>query len=263
MSARRALLAAARIGFRHHLAYRTEVVMQLVSASLVAALNGSLWTAAMAAAPTIAGLPTETWRTNILIAWVGIGAIATRVHEDIGGRFRDGQIAADLLRPLSLQAGSWARDLGRATAAFGVNALPLLGLCGLMVPLRWPERPGTWLLWSLSIGLAHLANFGLSFLLGLAALRLKNVIGLSYLKATLVTILSGALIPLELLPDGLRQAAFALPFHALARTPAQIFLERGAALPLLVEQAAWGLGLWGLGALAWRRVSDTLTLEGG
>lgn len=263
MGSRRALLAAARIGARHHLAYRTEVVMALISASLVAALNGSLWTAAMSATPTIGGLPTEQWRTRVLIAWVGIGAISTRVHEDIGGRFRDGQIAADLLRPLSLQAGSWARDLGRATAAFGVSALPLLALTGLFVPLRWPTHGYTWALWALSIALAHATNFGLSFLLGLVALRLKNVVGLSYLKATAVTLLSGALIPLELLPVGVRELAFVLPFQAMGRTPAMVFLEAGARGPLLGVQLLWALGLWIAGALAWRRVSNALTLEGG
>lgn len=259
----RALLAALRIGARHHLACRTEVVLQLVSASLVAALNGSLWTAAMASTTTLGGVPTEAWRTRVLIAWVGIGAVATRVHEDIGGRFRDGQIAADLLRPLSLQAGSWARDLGRACAAFAVNALPLLALCGAAVPLRWPTTGATWGLWALSLGLAHWTNFGLSFLLGLAALRLRNVVGLSYLKATLVTVLSGALIPLELLPEPLAMLGLWLPFQAMGRAPASVFLESGPPWPILASQAAWGLALWGLGAYGWRRAANTLTLEGG
>lgn len=259
----RALLAAGRIGFRHHLAYKSEVLLQLLSASLVAALNGALWTAAATARPVIAGEAGESWRGLVLVSWVGVAAVATRVHEDIGGRFRDGQIAADLLRPVSLQAGTWARDAGRALACLLVGSAPLLVLVSLAIPLDLPRDPLTWALWACSLALAHWTNFGISFLLGLAAARLRNVVGLSYLKATLVSLLSGALLPLELLPPLARDIAFALPFHTMARSPAALLLGREPALPLLAEQLAWGLVLWGLGALGWRRVARGLTLEGG
>lgn len=259
----RALLAAARIGFQHHLAWRTEVVLHLVSAALVAALNGALWTAATAARPVFAGAPGELWRGTVLVAWAGVAAVATRVHEEIGGRFRDGQIASDLLRPLSLQSGTWARDAGRALAALLVGTLPLLLLCAVVFPLGLSTRPGTWALWVVSLGLAHAANFGLSFLIGLAAMRLQSVIGLSYVKATMVSLFSGALIPLDLFPAPVRVLAFALPFHTFARSPAAVLMEREPALPLLLEQAGWVLALWVGGALAWRRVARALTVEGG
>lgn len=259
----RALLAAWKVGFRHHLAYRTEIVLQLVSACLVAALNGTLWTAATAASPIFGGAPGERWRGLVLVSWAAVPAVATRVHEDIGGRIRDGQIAADLLRPLSLQAGTWARDAGRATACLLVGSLPLLAIIALVAPPGLPPRPLLWAAWALSLGLAHGVNFGISFLLGLAVARVRNVVGLSYLKATLVTLLSGALVPLELFPPVVRQIAFLLPFHTMGRSPAALLLQREPALPLLLEQAAWCLCLWTLGILAWRRVSRGLVLEGG
>lgn len=259
----RPLLAAWRIGFRHHLAYRTEIVLQLFSATMVAALNGMLWTAALVASPVFAGAPGEVWRGLVLVSWAGVPAVATRVHEDIGGRIRDGQIAADLLRPLSLQAGTWARDAGRASACLLVGSVPLLLITALATPLGLSPHPQRWALWAVSLGLAHLTNFGISFLLGLGVVRLRNVVGLSYLKATMVTLFSGALVPLELFPPAVQQVAFALPFHTMGRSPAAVLLGRGDAGALLLEQAAWALGLWALGALAWRRVSRGLVLEGG
>lgn len=257
------VLAAWRIGFRHHLAYRTEIALALLSGALVAGLNGTLWTAATAARPVFGGEPGEVWRGLVLVAWASVPAVATRVHEDIGGRIRDGQIAADLLRPLSLQVGTWARDAGRASACLLVGTLPLLGICAAAFPLGLAPSGPRWALWACSLGLAHLTNFGISFLLGLAVVRLRNVVGLSYLKATMVTLFSGALVPLELFPPVVRQIAFLLPFHAMGRSPAALLLGREPAASLLLEQAAWALSLWALGALAWRRVARVLVLEGG
>lgn len=259
----RPLLAALRIGFRHHLAYRSEVLLQLLSAVVVAGLNGSLWTAAAASRPVFGGATGVYWRGLILVSWAGMAAVATRVHEDLGFRFRDGQIVADLLRPLSLQAGIWARDAGRALASLLVGSVPLIALCALVVPLGLPSSPLRWALWAASLALAHLVNVGLSFLLGLAAARVRNVLGLSYVKATLVSLLSGALIPLELYPPAVRKIAFLLPFHAMARSPAALLLGVEGPARVLAEQALWAILLWALGAWAWRRTARALVVEGG
>lgn len=257
------LRAAAVLGFRHHLAYPAEVAIQLVAACLVAGLNGALWTAAAADVSEPGGLPSLAIRSEVLVAWAGISAIATRVHEDLGERFRDGQIAADLLRPVSLPAFLYARDVGRATAAFLVQAVPMLGLCAWFAPLGLPTSPMRWAAWALALLGAHAVNVGISFLLGLGAFRIGTVAGLGTLKATLVSLFSGALLPLELLGPTLRGIALILPFHVLAHTPATVLLGTGPPLALFAEQWGWAIALWAVGLLAWRRVSRTLILQGG
>ena len=256
------LWAAATLGFRHHLAYPAEVAIQFVAACMVAGLNGALWTAA-AEVSDLGGVPSLAIRTEVLVAWAGISAIATRVHEDLGERFRDGQIATDLLRPVSLPAFVYARDLGRATAAFLVQAVPLIALCAWFAPLGLPTSPLRWGLWALALLGAHAVNVAISFLLGLGAFRIGSVAGLGALKATLVSIFSGALLPLELLGPTLRGIALVLPFHVLAHTPATVLTGRTPTLALFAEQWGWAAALWGLGLLAWRRVSRTLTIQGG
>lgn len=260
----RAALAAARIGFAHVLAFRAEVAVQLVSALLVAGLNGSLWRAATAGRAQVAGVPADEMMSYVVIAWVSVSFVATRVNEDVGRRVRDGQIASDLLRPMSFPLQCYARDLGRAFGTLLVQTTPLFVVTALLFPTRLPERPSTWLLWLASLVLAHAVNFGLSFLVGIAALPLHEVTGLTHLKSTLVSVFSGALVPLELFGPTLRTVAFALPFHAMAWAPASVFLERD--LPLLEvlgSQAAWALAMNALAALGWRAAAHTLTVQGG
>lgn len=257
------LRAAAAVGFRHHLAYKAEIVIQLVAACILAGLNGALWTAAASAQPVIAGAPALDWRATILVAWAGIGAIATRVHEDLGERFRDGQIASDLLRPISLPAMVYARDFGRACAAFLVQALPLLALSAFAADLGVPRTPGPWLAWIVALFGAHLVNVAISFCLGVGAFRLGSSTGLGYIKATLVSLFAGVLLPIELFGPGLRTFAMCLPFHLLGRTPSAVLLGREAVWPLFVELLLWAAVLWAFGLWLWHRAARTFTIQGG
>ena len=260
----RAAFASLRIGFRHVFAYRTEVAIQLVSACIVAGLNGSLWQAAVRGQATVAGVPGPELLSYVVVAWVAVSFFATRVNEEIGQRFRDGQIVADLLRPLSLQVNCYTRDLGRAMAILLLQTLPLFTLSALVFPVQMPKHPETWLLWLVSLLLSHLTNFSLSFIIGIAAFRLHNITGLTHLKATLVSIFSGALIPLELFSARWQPLIFALPFHGFAHTPASIFLERDVSvLALLADQVKWAAILWLLGMAAWRWAAHALTVQGG
>ena len=260
----RASLASFRIGFTHTFAYRTEVAIHLVSAAIVAGLNGSLWTVAVQGRADIAGVPAHEMVSYVVMAWVSVTFFATRINEEIGRRFRDGQIAADLLRPLSLQLASYSRDLGRAMASLLLQTAPLFLLCVTVFPVDLPKRPSTWALWLLSLALSHLANFGLSFIVGIAALPLHNITGLTHLKSTLVSVFSGALIPLELFGPRWQPIVYALPFHAFVHTPTSIFLERDVSVTgLLAEQAGWAAALWILAALCWRAAARFLTVQGG
>lgn len=260
----KAALHAARIGFTHTFAYRAEIVVQLVSIAIVAALNGSLWTVATRGRAEVAGVPAEEMRAYVLVAWVAVSFVATRVNEDIGRRFREGLIAADLLRPMSVQAFWYARDLGRAGGTLLVHSLPLLLALLLLFDVPLPHSPSTWGLTLLSLLLGHLTNYGLSFLVGVAAIGIHNISGLTHLKSTLVSVFSGALIPLELFGPRLQPLVQALPFRAMAATPASIFLERPLAVgPALALQAAWAITLWLLGVIAWRAAARSLTVQGG
>lgn len=260
----RPLLASFTIGARAVFAYRAEALVTLVSASLMACLNGLLWSAAVRNRPGIAGVPGDELLSYVVMAWVAVSFFASKVNEDIGRRFKEGQITADLLRPMSLQMQCYSRDVGRASVTLFLQTFPLFVLGFFAFGVKLPSHPGTWALWAFSLLLSHLINFSLSFLVGLAAFPLKNISGLTHVKGTLVSIFSGALIPLDLYSGVLKTVVFALPFHSMAHTPTCIFLERDMPVAaLLAEQAAWAALLWVLGLIAWRGAQRVLTVQGG
>jgi len=262
----RSALASLRLGVSLLLAYRLEVVIVGVSASIVTLLNWSLWTALFVGRDSIAGRTAAELTTYVVVAWVITTFHGTRVDERLAARFRTGDIAVDLLRPWSLQAHVYLRALGRSGAALLLTTAPLALWTGLLLPMRGPERPSTWLFFGMSLLLAQAISFGISWLVGVAAFRLRNSVGLSHLKATSIGVLSGALIPLDLYPPAMRRVVDLLPFQGMSHTPASIFIETVPAeqiAPALALQAAWALGLALAGAVAFRAATRRMVVQGG
>lgn len=266
MNTLRVWLACIRLGAAHRYAYRLEVVTSLVSALMILVLNASVWRAAVSGRAHLAGLPALELGTYVIVAWTVTTVSTTRLEEHLGNRFRTGEIAAELVRPLDLQAFLVARDLGRALATLVVTAVPVLVCGALLFPIAWPTHLWTWPVVLVSVGLGVLIGAQFSFLVGLASFRLKSVSGIAQLKNTLVALLSGAVVPLDVLPDVVRPIVLALPFQGMSHTAATLFLERVPADALwrpLGVQVSWAIALFLACRLAWRRALVHLTVQGG
>ena len=255
-----------RLGVNLVLAYRLEVVVKIFSASIVALLNWSLWTAIFQGRDAVAGRSAEELTTYVIVAWIVTTFYANTLDQWLSWRFRSGDIAVDLLRPWSLQAHLYLRDLGRAGGSLLLTTLPLALWTGTLLPLRTPEHPSTWALFALSLLLAHAISFGFSWLVGMVAFRLRNAAGLAHLKSTLIAIFSGALIPLDLYPDAIRGVVLLLPFQGMSHVPASLFVETFPVEALwrpLLTQVFWAVALAVAGALAFRRAQRILVVQGG
>lgn len=248
MSTPRALWAGARMGLRHTFAYRGEVAVQLVSTGAMCLLIGTLWSKAGGAyaAPAVLGQIAAT-------------AFATRVNEELGLKIRDGTIAADLTRPMPVALQLYSRDLGRAIGALLLVGLPMLaaalafGVVELVPPLAW----ATWLV---SLWIAHLVNFALSFAIGASAVWYQHIYGLQQVKATLVGLLSGTMIPLVALPDVVRPWVERLPFWVMAAGPTRVL---GGEPGVMIDQLLWCAAMWAFGLGVWALARRKLTVQGG
>lgn len=255
-----------QLGVKLVLAYRFEALVQLVSASVVALLNWSLWTAIYQGRDQVVGRSAAEMTTYVVVAWVITTFYGTRVDQTLSARFREGLIAVDLLRPWDLHLHHYFRDLGRAGVALVLTTLPLFLWTGTLLGLRGPRHWWTLPVFALSLLLAHAISFGFAWLVGIASFRLRNAAGLAHLKATIISVFSGSLIPLDLYPGFLRPLVLALPFQGMSHTPANLFTER---IPLehlwqpLAVQAAWAVGLFLLGRWAFRGALRAVVVQGG
>jgi ABC-2 type transport system permease protein len=111
---------------------------------------------------------------------------------------------------------------------------------------------------AISVGLAIEFIFGA--LLVITALPHWAV---TQVRAAITTLLSGALLPLALLPASVGAAFAWLPFASTASAPLQIYVGAGDALWLLTLQAGWSIALWPLAYWLWNVSRERMVAYGG
>jgi ABC-2 type transport system permease protein len=102
----------------------------------------------------------------------------------------------------------------------------------------------------LSLIFAFLISFCFDYFIGLIAFYTESVWGLSITKEIVITVFSGALIPLQFFPEAIRKVLLILPFQAIYHTPLMMVTRPGLGidtyLPMLAVQLIWVVALYAM-----------------
>jgi len=129
---------------------------------------------------------------------------------------------------------------------FGINLIPASAWF-------WPS-----LVLSISLG------FAIDFIFSCFIIRMKNAAWIAYSFRNAVTmLLSGAVVPFDLLPWGMGKIFRLLPFGSMASAPLTLFTGTSAAGEVIPLQIFWNLILWPLAALAFRKSMENMVSYGG
>jgi ABC-2 type transport system permease protein len=218
---------------------------------------------------TLAHAITYTWLAQGLLAllpWSGDPEVAQAV--------RTGAVAYDRLRPVDAYALWYVRSAGWIAARVLPRLALMLGFAAVALPLlgwgEWgwapPAGAAAGLAFLLSGALALLLSAALVMLLNVAAAAALNERGINALAAPLMTVLSGNLLPLQLLPDAWQTALLLQPLAGLMDIPMRLYagqFEGWHALGGLALQGFWVAALIGVGRLAMTRTLARLDIQGG
>jgi ABC-2 type transport system permease protein len=122
--------------------------------------------------------------------------------------------------------------------------------------VRYQADPLTLIAFMLALVGAWLLSFLIQYINGLLAFWITQAVAVFDLWFGLWTIFSGYLIPLELLPSGVRQAAYWLPFRYQLAVPLEIITGRLRGAELWSSfglQVFWIVAMYGLYRVLWRR----------
>lgn len=143
----------------------------------------------------------------------------------IGEKIHSGEIAIDLLRPLDFQLFMYVGRLGDSFAFAAITAVPALIIAVFSLGFYLPVHPITYIYFSISLLMALTIAFFIEFMISLIAFYTNYSWGLQTLHEALLSLFSGALIPLVFFPGWLRAIIDALPFKDMMYTPISIYLE--------------------------------------
>lgn len=222
----------------------------------------ALWRTILAGKGPVSGMTLESVLTYTLVAEIFAGQFSPRTSLDMA--LWNGAIVGRLLQPLGVFGQFTAELFGTWLFELAVFSVPLLVCAPLLGVDPLPASWGAAGLFTLSLALAVSVGLAVEFVFGgLLVLLQLPFWAVSQVRNAVTVLLSGALIPLALLPPAVGAVFAWLPFAAMASAPLQIYTGTGAPLPLLASQAGWALALWPLAHWLWRAGRERMVSYGG
>ena len=262
----RAYLPIARATFMVGLVYRFGFLFNIIGNIVYLGVAYYLWKSIYSHSDVIRGL---TFNETFL--YVGVGSavfILLKTYADwfIHYEIREGNIAIYLTKPIDYQIYNLFANLGSLLVSLLAISIPTAIMLGFVFRVQVPAGIGL-LLFPVSLFLAFLVSFSIDYFIGLMGFYSESVWGLSITKEIIVSVLSGALIPLQFFPDAIQNVLYWLPFQAIYHTPLMMLTrpnqELDIFLPMIAVQLVWAIVLFGAARLFYNQAVKVLRIAGG
>ena len=253
-----------RVTARQFIAFRMNLVFSIAIFMIQLYVTRSVWEAVYAGRSEVDGVSADTLLVYLTISSLGSWFLPGIAAWTIQERVLSGDVALDLVRPFGYLKLVMAQDIG--TAWGYAPTLVVYVPAALLVGSLDPPSVGNGALYLVSFALAFLVNSLIWMHIGLLAFWMQHVNGIRAIVGVSTAFLSGALVPLWLMPDGVRFVFRLLPFQALAFLPASIYsgqvTGRDALEPLAIQLLWIGMLLLTVRWM-WKRAQDRIVIHGG
>ncbi|MGV9612333.1 ABC transporter permease [Nocardia xishanensis] len=217
----------AMAGFRRQSQYKLAMFAGLFTNCVFGLVRAAVMLAAVRGAGEFGGYDEGTIGAYVWLSQGLLGAMQFMGPPiELAERVKNGDIAIDFLRPVDIQFGYLAADLGRATCTIVPRFLPSVLFGFLTVGLAMPTTPGPYALGAISMLLAISLSFLLLFVIGLIGFWVVETRGIRVLYQICGTFLAGLFVPVHMFPDWLRTLANATPFPSILQSPIDVLSGR-------------------------------------
>ena len=260
-----------RAGIQEQIAYRANFICFLIGEIMAAFVMYFVWKAVFLSSDseTFMGFTMEDMAVYLFITFLTGYLTYSDGAFSIGEEIVEGSIAMRMIRPCSFESSFLFQELGNRIIALSMIFVPMVAgveLYRFFVYGSLRFQPVFFLLYIVSMFIAYLISFYFNICYGFMAFFFKNLWGTTLIKETLVSFLSGAIVPLAFLPSGLAAVLNFLPFASLSYTPVMIYMGMYSC-----GEIAWRIGLqlfwlavmFGISKLIWRAAVRRLSVQGG
>ena len=163
-------------------------------------------------------------------------------------------------RPLSVLGQLAAQTVGSWLPMLLLFSVPMELIAPILGVSLIPASP----LFFLSLILCISLGFSIDVLFACLAIKLRNMNWLiGRIRMAIVSLLSGTVIPLKLLPFGIADAMKYQPFACLGGAPLSVFTGSADVKEIIILQLFWNLILWPLALLAFHKSQEGMVSYGG
>ncbi len=235
-------------GFRRQWQYKLAMFAGLFTNCVFGFVRAAVLVAAVDAAGDFAGYDQGSIGAYVWISQGLLGAVQFMAVPlgELENRVKTGDIAIDFLRPVDIQCGYLADDLGRAACTFLPRGLPSVLVGTLTFGLAMPTTPDPYLLGTVSVLLAVVVSFLCRFVVVLIGFWVVDTRGIRALYYASGTFLAGLFVPVHMFPSWLATIAAATPFPSILQVPVDVLSGRitgAAACSVVAVQVFWVLAI--------------------
>ena len=259
-------LAITRGGFMLGMVYRFTFIFTVLGNIIYLGVAYYLWSSIFTHADVIRGM---TFNETFL--YVGLGSsvfVLLKTYTDwfIHGDIREGTIANYLIKPVEVGMYYMFASMGLFLFNLVVITIPTFLLLAFVFNVQFTIGPGL-LIFPISIFLAYLITFSIDYFVGLFGFYTESVWGLSITKEIIITVLSGALIPLQFFPEAIRKVLFYLPFQAMFHTPITMVTRPNQEWDVFIQmigvQVFWVVAIFIGARIFYNQAVKVLRISGG
>jgi ABC-2 type transport system permease protein len=234
-------------GAQNVLTYRFNIFAWFVSESLSLLAMSYVWLSIYRQGGQIGSYSLRSLIAYFILAkLVNMVVVAGDASSVVADDINQGRLNNFILKPLSYFWFNFSRSLGNLAVSLAMYSLPL-ALAFIYFNSQLVFGKINLLFFLAFLVLANALNFVIFYILGLLTFYLESIIGPGFMMWLLVSLFSGRIVPLDILPPGFLAIANWLPFKYIIFVPlqaiggklgfAEMFLALSAGLAWLLALA--------------------------
>ncbi len=253
------------MAFQRTLAYRVEYYTGLLNGFLYIFIFTSVWRALIPPGQTMNGLTREDMTAYAVLSTL-IKVSFGRNESLISSRVRSGEIAVDLMKPYNFPFMYFCDTIGVSLFQLFARAVPILIFSFFLFGISLDVDAGVIARFIPVYIMAFALFFAMTFLISTLAFYFVDIFPFWIFYFALITLTSGAIIPLNFFPEVFQEFLRNTPFPYLYYYPTMIILGKSPGMPFLELFIRYGVlltAVTGLGAFSYRMGLRKLTIAGG
>lgn len=248
------------------LAYRFDVYGNIIMQCIIMFATAFFWKALFVNAEQVQGVNVERMLIYTVISSMMSVLFNVNVESRVIKSVEKGLVAVDMLKPVNLYAIYLFEDLGRITALFFQNMIPIFLIGSICIVIPKPVSMIGFMFFLLSVLMAFCINWLLAACFSMWAFTAIDMDSMLQVKKHLIRLLSGSIIPMWFFPKWLYSLLNVFPFVYIYQLPLDIYIGKVSsveALPRLGIQFGWVWILFALLCVLQRTVSKKVMVQGG
>lgn len=248
------------------LTYRFEVFATLLTRYIQIVATVFLWQCVYASKSSIKGMTKEQMITWTVLA-AGLSIIfTTQVQNEIRRGVVKGDIAVELIKPCNLMGMYFAQDIGSMAVNIVMRFVPTVILGGITFGIMLPVNPANLVLCIISIIAGYVITWLLFAITGAFAFWAMELGNMTWAVSTMISILSGNLVPLYFFPESVQRVLAWLPFQYTYQTPLALYVGKitwSEGIEQIIIQVFWIALLFGVLSFLWSKIRKNILVQGG